>query len=75
MARTIAIQENIFCEPCKECGSRPVIEQVKGTFSIRCPQHKSHYKTKPGLINIDDWNLKNKTHPPLGNTANPQKAS
>jgi hypothetical protein len=75
MARFIAIQDNIFCEPCKECGARPVIEQTKGTFSVRCPQDKRHYKTKAGLINIDDWNLKNKTLPPLGNIANPQKAS
>jgi hypothetical protein len=75
MARFIAIQGNIFCEPCKECGSRPVIEQKKGAFAVRCPKDKSHYKTKAGLINIDDWNLKNKTHPPLGNAKNPQKAS
>jgi len=73
MARFIAIQDNIFCEPCKECGARPVIEQVKGAFVVRCP--REHYKTKAGLINMDDWNLKNKAHPALGNAENPQKAS
>ncbi|WP_279629780.1 hypothetical protein [Mucilaginibacter endophyticus] len=34
---------------------------------MRCPKNKSHYQTKSGLIDIDDWNLKNKIHPPLGN--------
>ena len=75
MAHLIAIQENIFCEPCKDCGARPVIEHVKGGFMVRCPKDKSHYKTKTGLVNIDDWNLKNKAHPPLGNAKSPQKAS
>jgi hypothetical protein len=66
MEKFIAIQPNIFCEPCKECGERPVITQVKGKFMVRCPKSKSHYQTKPGLVDIKDWNTKNKPHPPLG---------
>lgn len=62
----IQIQANFFCEPCKDCGARPVIEQQKGTFIVRCPKHDSHYQTKPGLVDIDDWNLKNKVHSSLG---------
>jgi len=58
----------------EECGARPVIEQVKEAFVVSCP-YKSHYKTKAGLINMDDWNLKNKAHPALGNAENRQKAS
>ncbi|NOW97101.1 hypothetical protein [Mucilaginibacter sp. SG564] len=75
MGAIIPIQENFFCEPCKDCGARPIIEQIKGAFTVRCPNDKTHYKTKLGLVNIEDWNLKNKTYPPLGNTKNPQKAS
>lgn len=75
MAHIIAIQENIACEPCKDCGARPVIEHIKGGYIVKCPNDKTHYKTKVGLINIEDWNLKNKTHPPLGDTKSSQKAS
>jgi ssDNA-binding Zn-finger/Zn-ribbon topoisomerase 1 len=75
MGNFIEIQKNIDCEPCKECGARPVIEQIKGGFIVRCPQNKSHYKTKAGLVNIEDWNIKNRVLPPLGNATNPQKAS
>ncbi len=66
MANFVTIQENIFCEPCKDCGARPVIEQIKGNFMVRCPKSSSHYQTKPGLVDINDWNLKNKIHPSLG---------
>ena len=73
MEKFIQIQASIFCEPCKECGERPVVEQVKGKFVVRCPKSKSHYQTKSGLVDINDWNTKNKTHAPLGNkTANKQ---
>jgi len=66
MKNFIQIQNNISCELCKDCGARPVIEQQKGTFIVRCPKHDSHYQTKPGLVDIDDWNLKNKVHTSLG---------
>jgi hypothetical protein len=75
MGSFIEIQKNINCEPCKECGARPVIEQVKGGFLVRCPKDQHHYKTKIGLVNIEDWNLKNRVHPPLGDAKSPQKAS
>lgn len=67
MDKFIQIQPNIFCEPCKDCGERPVIQQVKGKFVVRCPKNKSHYQTKSGLVDINDWNTKNKAHAPLGN--------
>lgn len=60
------IQDSIFVEPCKDCGERPVVEQQKGLFIVRCPKHNSHYQTKPGLADINDWNLKNKVHTSLG---------
>jgi hypothetical protein len=62
MSNFLPIQKNVFCEPCKDCGARPVIEQVRSNFVVRCPNDKKHYKTKPGLVDITDWNLKNKAH-------------
>jgi hypothetical protein len=68
MGDFVQFQEKIHCEPCKECGARPVIEQSKGAFIVRCPNSKAHYQTKPGLIDLQDWNLKNKVRSSLGNT-------
>ena len=67
MNNFIAIQSAFFCENCRDCGARPVVEQVKGSFVVRCPNNNKHYKTKPGLIdqNLKDWNLKNKVHSPM----------
>ena len=70
----LQIQPAIFCEPCKDCGARPVVEQLKDKFVVRCPNEDRHYKTKPGLINIADWNLKNKQVPQMI-PAQQQKAS
>ncbi len=74
MSNYLPIQPAIFCEPCKDCGARPVVEQSKNGYVVRCPHDKKHYKTKPGLVDITDWNLKNKAHMPF--VASPkQKAS
>jgi hypothetical protein len=75
MADYYQIQPAIFCEPCKDCGARPVIQQTKDKFVVLCPNDKDHYKTKPGLIDIKDWNLKNKKQIPFVNTVPAQKAS
>ncbi len=69
------IQPNVFCEPCKDCGARPVIQQVKDKYVVLCPNDKNHYSTKPGIIDVNDWNLKNKKQKPFVNTAPAQKAS
>ncbi len=67
MSNFISIQGGIFCENCKDCGARPVVEQIKESFVVRCPNDKKHYKTKPGLVdhNLKDWNLKNRVHAPM----------
>ena len=67
MSDFLSIQPGIFCEPCKDCGARPVVEQIKGDFIVRCPNDKKHYQTKRGLVDIQDWNLKNKVHTPFLN--------
>lgn len=75
MSSIIQIQPLIFCEPCKDCGSRPVIQQVKNKYIVRCPKDKKHYSTAPGLIDIDDWNRENKAPKPLVKDSPAQKAS
>lgn len=77
MSKILQIQDNIFCEPCKDCGARPIIEQTKGAYLVRCPKSKDHYQTKAGIVDIKDWNLKNKVHTSLGSnvSSNPKKAS
>lgn len=74
MSIFIEIQPQIHCELCKDCGARPVVEQIRDKFIVRCPDNNKHYKTKPGFVDIQDWNLKNKIHTPLGNKIS-QKAS
>jgi len=77
MSNFLSIQQGFFCENCKDCGARPVVEQVKGSFVVRCPNDKKHYKTKPGLIdaNLQDWNLKNRVNAPMVVMTATQKAS
>ena len=65
MSNFLPIQPAIFCELCKDCGARPVVEQSKAGYIVRCPDNKKHYRTKPGLVDIADWNLKNKSHMPF----------
>ncbi len=75
MAEPIQIQPNIHCEPCKECGARPVIEQTRKGFLVTCPTNKKHYATAPGLVNIDEWNRFNKKLPVLTGAQYKSKAS
>jgi len=75
MSNYLPIQPLIHCEPCKDCGARPVVEQIKDQFIVRCPDNKKHYKTKAGLFDIADWNLKNKVQTSLGSPVVTQKAS
>ncbi len=60
MRSYITIPESIKCEVCKHCGSRPVIAlSGKDAYVVKCPVNDSHYQTQPGMINIEDWNMKN----------------
>lgn len=62
-----SIQPNIHCEPCKECGARPVIEQTRKGFVVKCPTSKKHFSTQPGMVNVEEWNRYNKKTPVIGN--------
>ena len=73
MTQIYQIQPAIFCEPCKECGARPVLKLEKSLYIVMCPNN--HYSTKPGLVDVNDWNLKNKTQKPFVKDTPIQKAS
>ncbi|WP_426585704.1 hypothetical protein [Mucilaginibacter sp. R-33] len=75
MFESIQIQPNIHCEPCKECGARPVINQTRKGFVVTCPTNKKHYETAPGMVNIDEWNRFNQKSPVLTGTQYKSKAS
>ena len=73
MINIYPIQPAVFCEPCKDCGARPVIKLEKSKYSVMCPNN--HYSTKPGLVDVNDWNLKNKIHNQFTDPKSVQKAS
>lgn len=73
MTQIYPIQAAIFCEPCKDCGARPVLKLEKSKYTVMCPNN--HYSTKPGLIDINDWNLKNKAQKSFTSSPSVQKAS
>ncbi|WP_461451034.1 hypothetical protein [Mucilaginibacter sp.] len=75
MIQICEIQPDFFCEPCKDCGARPVLKQEKGLFSVICPTNPKHYSTKPGLVDINDWNIKNKKHSGFVDASPIKKAS
>jgi len=75
MSQVYQIQSAIFCEPCKECGARPILKLEKSQYIVTCPNNPNHYSTKPGLADVNDWNLKNKVHKVFDKEAPVQKAS
>jgi len=73
MIQIYQIQPAIFCEPYKECGARPVLKLEKSLYAVMCPNN--HYSTKPGLVDVEDWNFKNKKQKPFVKDTPIQKAS
>ena len=56
----VNIPNSIYCKPCKQCGARPIIALAgQDGYVVKCPANDSHYQTKPGLIDIEDWNIHN----------------
>ncbi|MFD0767214.1 hypothetical protein ACFQZI_20330 [Mucilaginibacter lutimaris] len=56
----VTIPKSIFCKPCKACGERPIISLLEnGGYVVKCPADDTHYQTRPGLIDIEDWNIHN----------------
>lgn len=59
----VNIPRSIYCRTCKICGARPVIALADDMgYVIKCPNSDSHYKTRAGLIDINDWNLHNNVY-------------
>jgi hypothetical protein len=73
MIQIYQIQPAVFCEPCKDCGARPVLKLEKLKYTVMCPNN--HYSTKPGLVDVNDWNIKNKIHNQFLDSNSVQKAS
>ena len=56
----VTIPISIYCKPCKTCGARPIISLAgEAEYTVKCPKDETHYKTRPGLIDIADWNYHN----------------
>jgi len=53
------IQKDFFCENCRSCGTRPVIEQNKKVWTVRCPTHTCKNSVVDSFINIEKWNYIN----------------
>jgi len=53
------IQKNFHCENCKMCGTRPVIEQKKKVWTVRCPNESCKNSVVDHFINIEKWNSLN----------------
>jgi len=54
------IPMSIYYKNCKYCGARPIIAPAGNEgYVVKCPSNESHYKTKSGLIDIEDWNAHN----------------
>ena len=69
----LTIPKTIYCKICKICGARPVIEaDIAGFYVVKCPNNNSHYQTRSGLIDIEDWNRNNTIHFIPGRDINPQ---
>ncbi|WP_460679072.1 hypothetical protein [Mucilaginibacter koreensis] len=54
------IQPAIQCENCVKCGSRPVIEQTKKEWIVKCPNKQCANEVKSTITDINLWNHKNK---------------
>ena len=60
----VPVPRSITCMMCKHCGARPIIALAdRGEYVVKCPDDDSHYQTRPGLIDIEDWNLHNVPSP------------
>lgn len=55
----INIPQSHNYKQCKHCGSAPIIMQSGDVYIIKCPSDDSHYQTRPGLIDLEDWNFHN----------------
>jgi len=67
------IQPNIVCENCIKCGKKPVVEQIKHEWLLKCPNEACDNVVVSSIVNFDAWNKKNK--PPISLTSGQMKKS
>ncbi|MVN22934.1 hypothetical protein [Mucilaginibacter arboris] len=53
------IQPDFDCRNCVKCGRRPVIDQVKKVFKIKCPNKSCNNVVSGSMLNFEKWNIKN----------------
>lgn len=56
------IQNNIFVENCIKCGQRPVIDQSKAGWEVKCDNRACKNVISGPFIDYDTWNRVNKTN-------------
>ena len=54
------IQPEFDCKNCVKCGQRPVIDQVKKKFKIKCPNKRCNNVVSGYFLDFDKWNEQNK---------------
>jgi ssDNA-binding Zn-finger/Zn-ribbon topoisomerase 1 len=59
---TYSIQSNIVCENCIKCNTRPVLEQVKNGWMIKCPNNSCNNSVTGKVIDFKVWDRQNKKH-------------
>ena len=58
----VIIPKTIYVKGCKECGARPIIACAGDNgYIVKCPTDDTHYQTPPGLIDLENWNVNNKS--------------
>jgi len=56
------IQPGIYCENCIKCGSKPVVDQVKKGWEVKCPNTDCKNVVLGSLLEFETWNRINKSN-------------
>ena len=64
------VQPEFVCENCIKCGSRPVIDQNKNTWIVRCPNDECNNSVSNNIADFKAWDRKNKPTIALNNEDN-----
>ncbi|MGI4021095.1 MAG: hypothetical protein ACRYFA_06285 [Janthinobacterium lividum] len=57
---TYNIQPEFDCRDCVKCGQRPVVEQIKKLFRIKCPNRNCNNVISGTMLDFAKWNDLNK---------------
>jgi hypothetical protein len=56
----VKVPSSLICKGCMYCGAKPIIAlEGRDGYVVKCPNNDEHYKTPPGLIDIENWNSHN----------------